>query len=141
MTDKGLGFIRNIKASWLDAAAESRLRNTNIQSIREELDVFLKPEIGGLEARRKTIDVLVGIWHKTDSAEPNLFHQALDFFPHVIREDRIWLHYGLTLLSYPFFRQTVAVVGKFARTGEPVTRPAVKNRLAGELGHLGSLNR
>ena len=141
MTDKGLGFIRNIRLSWLDAAAESRLRYTDIQSMREELDDFLKGEITGLESRRKTIDVLVGIWHKTESVEPQLFHQALEIFLHVLQEERIWLHYGLTLLYYPFFRRTAAVIGKFARTGELVTRLAVKNRLAAEIGHLGSLNR
>jgi hypothetical protein len=55
--------------------------------------------------------------------------------------ERIWLHYGLTLLYYTFFRQNAAIVGQFARMGEPVTRQAVKSRLAKEISHLGSLNR
>ena len=141
MTDKGLGFIRNINLAWLDAAAEARLKGNAIQSMREELDNFLVREMNGLESRRKTIDVLVSIWHKTESVNHSLYDQALNLFPEVLREERIWLHYGLTLLYYPFFRQTTAAIGKFARTGEPVTRLGVKNRLAAEIGHLGSLNR
>jgi len=139
--DKGLGFIHNINLSWLDAAAESCLRNGDMQSIRNDLDQFLKHDLKGDVSRRKTIDVLVGIWYKTASVDQNLHNQALAFYPAIQFKERIWLHYGLALLYYPFFRQATAIVGQFARTGEPVTRQAVKNRLAAELGHLGSLNR
>lgn len=139
--DKGLGFIRNINLSWLDAAALARLRNNDIQSMRQDLDQHLKSEVAGNESRRKTIDVLVAIWYRNAEFDPYLFHQALDFLPKLPTNERIWLHYGLTLLYYPFFRQTAAIVGQFARTGEPVTRLAVKGRLAKEIGHLGSLNR
>lgn len=139
--DKGLGFIRNINLTWLDAAAESRLRNNDLQSMRHDLDEHLGREITGIESRRKTIDVLVAIWYRSVEIDSELFNRALDFIPQVALNERIWLHYGLTLLYYPFFRQTAAIVGQFAKTGEPVTRLAVKNRLAAELGHLGSLNR
>lgn len=141
MTDKGLGFIRNINLAWLDATADACLRNADVQALREELDQYLKPEMEGIESRRKTIDVLLGIWRKTAIIDQHLHTQALDFLPRIPVSERIWLHYGLTLLYYPFFRQTAAVIGQFARTGEPVTRAAVKNRLAAEIGHLGSLNR
>jgi hypothetical protein len=139
--DKGFGFIRNINLAWLDAASDARLRNDDMQVLREELDQYLKHEMEGVESRRKTIDVLIGIWHKTVLVDKSLHAQALDFLLRIPANERIWLHYGLTLLSYPFFRQTAAVIGQFARTGEPVTRLAVKNRLAAEIGHLGSLNR
>lgn len=141
MTDKGLGFIRNINLVWLDAAAESRLRNEDMKAIRDDLEQFLKQEINGDGARRKTIDVLIGIWYKSASVDQNLHSQALSFYPAIQTSERIWLHYGLALLYYPFFRQTTAIVGQFARTGEPVTNSAIKNRLAAEIGHLGSLNR
>lgn len=141
MPDKGLGFIRNINLSWLDAAADASLRNGDMQAMREELDQYLTREITGSVARRKTIDVLVGVWHKTSLANPGLHSQAQELLLHTPIQERIWFHYGLTLLNYPFFRQTSAVVGQLARTGEPITRLAVKNRLAADIGHLGSLNR
>jgi hypothetical protein len=141
MTDKGLGFIHNVNLAWLDAAAESRLRSSDLLSMREELDQLLKDEVRGVGSRRKTIDVLVSIWQKSEAVDAELFNQALNFLPRILFTEHIWLHYGLTLLYYPFFRQTAAIVGQFARTGEPITRQAVKGRLASELGHLGSLNR
>ena len=141
MPDKGLGFIRNIRLTWLEAAAESRLRNEEMKSVRNDLEQTLKNEIEGDGARRKTIDVLVGIWHKTASVDQTLHNQALALYPIIQSNEHVWLHYGLALLYYPFFRQTAAVIGQFARTGEPITGSAVKNRLAAEIGHLGSLNR
>jgi hypothetical protein len=141
MPDKGVGFLHNINLSWLDAAAESRLRNEDISSIRNELEQFLKQDLKGDVSRRKTIDVLIGIWYRTALVDQNLYDQALAFYPLIQPHEHIWLHYGLALLYYPFFRQTLAIIGQFARTGEPITRQAIKGRLAGELGHLGSLNR
>src|SRR5690349_14285690 len=124
--DKGLGFIRNINLTWLDAAADARLRREDIPSMRQDLDQRLQKEIAGLESRRKTIDVLVAIWHRNVEINPELFNQALEVLPRLAINERIWLHYGLILLYYPFFRQTAAIVGQFARTGEPITRAAVK---------------
>jgi hypothetical protein len=141
MTDKGLGFIRNINLAWLDAAADASLQYTDMASMRNALDNALTQDIQGLESRRKTIDVLMGIWHKTALVDSQIHAQAIDFLPHIPTDEHIWLHYGLTLLYYPFFRQTAVVIGQFARTGEPMTRQAVKSRLAAEIGHLGSLNR
>ena len=141
MKDKGIGFLHNLNLTWLDAAAESRLRNDDILSMRSYLEKIISQDIQGAESRRKTIDVLIGIWNKTVLVNEELHNQAVTFLPNILSSERIWLHYGLTLLYYPFFRQTTAVIGQFARTGEPLTRQAVKNRLAAELGHLGSLNR
>ena len=141
MTDKGLGFIRNINLTWLDSAADARLRSDDLPSMRQDLDQRLQKEIAGLESRRKTIDVLLAIWHRTVEVDADLFNQALNVLPKLELNERIWLHYGLTLLYYPFFRQTAAIVGQFARTGEPITRAAVHARLAKEIGHLGSLSR
>ncbi len=141
MTDKGLGFIHNITLTWLDAAAESRLRNDNVLAMRRDLEQVVSRDVKGDVSRRKTIDVLVGIWQKNAFVDKDLHSRAMTFFPTVPSNERVWLHYGLALLYYPFFRQTAAVIGQFARTGEPITRQAVKGRLASELGHLGSLNR
>jgi len=141
MKDKGIGFNRTIFLSWLEAAAEARLRSDDIPAMRKMLEIIVSHDLEGIDARRKTIDVLVNIWHKSALIDQALHAQALAFLPEISSSEHIWLHYGLTLLYYSFFRQTTAVIGQFARTGEPVTRQAIKSRLAAEIGHLGSLNR
>jgi len=56
-------------------------------------------------------------------------------------EDRLWLHYGLTLLYYPFFRECTVAIGQFSRYEDTITNRMVKQRLVAERGHLGSLDR
>ena len=141
MNDKGIGFNRTIFLRWLDAAVDLRIRTDDLPSLRNGLKVVVGQDIIGVDAIRKSVDVIVNIWHKSAEIDDGLHAQALKFLPQISVAERIWLHYGLTLLYYPFFRQTAAILGQFARTGEPITRQAVKGRLSAEIGHLGSLNR
>ena len=141
MSDKGIGFNRTIYLNWLDAAADLRAKTSELPSLRKGIKEIVGQDITGIDAIRKSVDVVVNIWHKSAEVNSGLHSQALDFLPQISINERVWLHYGLTLLYYPFFRQTTAILGQFARTGEPVTRQAVKGRLSAEIGHLGSLNR
>ena len=141
MSDKGIGFNRTIFLNWLDAAADLRAQTTDLLSLRDGLKEIVGRDITGVDAIRKSVDVVVNIWHKSAEIDKGLHTQALEFLPQISVNERIWLHYGLTLLYYSFFRQTAAILGQFARTGEPITRQAVKGRLSAEIGHLGSLNR
>ena len=141
MSDKGIGFNRTIFLNWLDAAADLRLQTSELRSLRDGIKEIIEQDITGIDAIRKSVDVVVNIWHKSAEVNSGLHAQALEFMPQVNVNERVWLHYGLTLVYYPFFRQTAAILGQFARTGEPITRQAVKGRLSAEIGHLGSLNR
>jgi len=53
----------------------------------------------------------------------------------------MWLHYGMTLICYPIFRSCTTVLGQIGRSKDTVTRKEIKERIAGEYGHLGSLDR
>ena len=139
--DKGIGFNRTITLKWLNAAANLRSQTDDLQSVRQGLEDVLLQDMHGVDARRKTIDVLVNIWLKSAEVSPYLHKKALELLPEVSEPQRIWLHYGLTLIYYPFFRQCTTLIGQISRVQDKVTRQLVKNRLAGDLGHLGSLNR
>jgi hypothetical protein len=141
MSDKGIGFNRTIFLHWLDAASELRAQTSELAPLRDGIKETVGKDITGIDAIRKSVDVVVNIWHKSAEVDSALHAQALEFLPQISVSERVWLHYGLTLVYYPFFRQTAAILGQFARTGEPITRQAVKGRLAREIGHLGSLNR
>ena len=139
--DKGIGFNRTITLKWLNAAANLRSQTNNLAAMRQGLEEVLVEDMQGVDARRKTIDVLVNIWLKCTNISPSLYAAALDLLPEVSVPQRIWLHYGLILVYYPFFRQCTSIIGQIARVHETFTRKMVKERLAGEMGHFGSLNR
>ena len=141
MSDKGIGFNRTIFLDWLNAAAELRYRTSELTSLREGMKEVVGRDITGVDAIRKSVDIVVNIWHKSADVDSSLHTQALEFLPQISVIERVWLHYGLTLIYYSFFRQTAGILGQFARTGEPITRQAVKGRLSADVGHLGSLSR
>jgi hypothetical protein len=140
--DKGIGFSRTISLDWLDSTAALCLENMQPSEIREKLATTIQDTVHGTDAQRKTIDVLTAIWVRSEKNIPDFRRQALEIFPTLSsRQDRTWLHYGMTLLCYPLFRQITSAIGQIGRSQETITRKVVKNRVAAELGHLGALDR
>jgi hypothetical protein len=140
--DKGIGFRRNILLPWLDAAASYRSETDDVPEIRGRLDILVGQDIGSTANRRMAIDTLINIWVKSRSISPRLHDEALAHSEEAYTGDsRLWLHYGLILLAYPFFREVAAVIGQLARQGNSVTSRMVKRRLIASRGHLGSLEK
>lgn len=140
--DKGIGFISTIRLDWLDAAAAYAATAGDGRELRARLEPIVAATRPGAEARRKCLDVLVAIWYKSRGRAPDLYAQALATAQTTHNPaDRLWLHYGLTTLTYPFFRRCATVIGQLARTEESLTRRQVIAQLTAELGGLGSLPR
>lgn len=148
--DKDIGFNRNIYRSWLDAAAAfcaetddpsgSLPSGQRLAEVRARLEPVVEQDIKSAVNRRKAIDILINIWGKSADLAPGLHREALALFRTMpVVQDRLWLHYGLTLLAYPFFREVAAVAGQLGRREPAITPAMVKERLIAERGELGSL--
>jgi hypothetical protein len=138
--EKSVGFRRDIRAAWFDAAAAFRAESTDLAVLRRRLDDSLTPEIPGPENRALTIGILLRIWGKGDQVAPDLHAEALDRFVHAERpSDRVWLHYGLSLIAFPFFFDAVTIVGQMERRNQSIGRAALKAKLIEQRGPLGSL--
>ena len=102
--DKGIGFSRTILLDWLDVTASLCIQNIEPLSIRQHLSNTISGTVTGTDAQRKTIDVLSAIWVKTEKTAPRIRQEALALFPNLTSsEERLWLHYGMTLVCYPLF--------------------------------------
>jgi len=140
--DKGIGFNRSVQLAWLDAIAAFCAETDDPIELRTRLEPIVGEHLTGAEARRKTIDVLLNIWLKSSEIDAGLHTQAISWFQTSQKpRDRLWLHYGLTLLYYPFFRECTTVIGQLSRTEEILTKKLVLKRMAARLGDLGSLER
>jgi hypothetical protein len=140
--DKNIGFNRNILLPWLDAAASLVAETRDASEIRRRLEPVVGQTIASRENRRKAIDILIHIWLKTASEAPELHAEAVQRFQDAASPgDRLWLHYGLTLVAYPFFRQVAAAIGQLARNQDRITAGVVKQRLAAQRGPLGSMHK
>ena len=140
--DKGIGFNRNIYLPWLDAAAAFAAETDDPAEMRARLEPIVGQDVRGVETRRKTIDGLINIWLRSAEIAPDLQAEAVAWFQStLVPADRLWLHYGLTLLYSSFFRECVEAIGQFSRYQETITTRAVRQRLAAARGDLGSVNR
>jgi hypothetical protein len=140
--DKGIGFNRNIKMEWLDAVAAFCTETNDGTVVRQRLEAVLAQDRTGKDAIRKSIDILLNIWLKNRESYPQLYQQAQALWQTTQEpSDRLWLHYGLTMLYYPFFRDCIIAIGQLSRYEETITNRIVIEKLIGEMGHLGSLER
>jgi hypothetical protein len=137
--EKNVGLSRTVRLDWLDATASLCLENYPPAEIRQRLDHLVESAQPGPVERERIVDTLLRIWVKAD---PELKAKALILYPHLTnREDRLWLHYGMILAQYPFFRLCAATFGQIARTEDTVKRKTIKDRVAAEMGNLGSIER
>lgn len=140
--NKGIGLSRTVTLEWLDATASLVLENRAPREIRQELVSIIQRSLHGVEMQRKTIDVLLAIWVKTANTIPVLHKEALRLYKlTTVPEERLWLHYGMTLAYYPFFRLCALAIGQLGKSDEIITNKMVKERVAAEMGHLGDLDR
>lgn len=138
--DKGIGFNRNIKREWLDATAAFCVEMDDLAAIRQRLEPIIRQEISSATNIRKSIDILLNIWFKYEDKHARFRQLALDFFQNTtLLTDRLWLHYGMTMLTYPFFCQAVTAIGQLSRYEETIETTAVREKLFSEIGELGSI--
>jgi len=141
MTDKEIGFNRHVFLPWLDEAAALCVAGKDPLEIRDHLEMLLSVNTHGTETRRKAIDILFNIWYRTRINVPDLWQGAADQFQSSPASERVWLHYGLTLVAYPFVRNCLQIIGQINRSGSTFTKVAVRDRLIAQRGQLGSLER
>ena len=141
MINKNIGFNRNVKVDWLNAIASYVSETEDQTEIRVRLEAIM-PEVKGVETKRKNIDILINIWLKSKEVIPGLHTEAQDIFKAIVDpKDRLWLHYGLTLVYYPYFREVARLVGQISRYEDEFTKIMVKEKLIASRGELGSLER
>jgi hypothetical protein len=125
----------------MDAAAAYCVETPDPAELRARLDPVVAQQIASPESRRMAIDVLIAIWGRSAVQHPALQADALALFTRSSTvDDRIWLHYGLTLVAYDFFRLGVLTIGQLSRYQETIAPKEVKQRLIADLGQMGSLD-
>ena len=136
---KGINFDRNIRLSWLDDTAMLVAEGLDRRATRERLQALLADEIPSVENRRKTVMVLGRIWSWSADEHRARHAEAVHLLKQVEPGDRVWLHYGMTLLTHPFFRSATTLIGQLGRQRDAVDRDMIRTRLIGEFGELGTL--
>jgi hypothetical protein len=126
---KTVGISQKIKRAWLDAVLDRLVKTTDEAELRTFLDKHLKEELPGKESRAKTAGIILRIWSGIPPERVALRDRAVALLPRISGQERIWLHWGMTALAYPFFRDTAEVVGRLLALQDDFTSAQVQSRM------------
>ena len=139
MTPDRIGFDRLIRLRWLDRAAllAAELRDTD--ALHQAMLAQLAGELPGVDARRKTANVLTRIWWRVLAEHIPLRDEALAQIKASTPEERLVFDWGMCLLAYPIFRDVVATVGRLLRLQGTFRQAQVVSRISAEWGNRSTL--
>ena len=141
INEQFVGFDRELKLEWLDTTAGLYQQSADAEAVARQLDTKLEAEIAGTVARSKTITVLQRAWVKVSPQYAALRDEALRMIGSVEPGERLWLHWGLTLLAYPLFRDVASVVGHLSRLQGDFCHSQVHRRIAERWGERSTVRR
>ena len=112
---KIVGFDRQIRLSWLDATADWAAQGLSTADIRTRLDRLLDGQVAGSgphSARGKTMTVLTHVWVLVPDTLGQLRNDGFNLLDVRSARDRLPLHWGMCLATYPFFRDVAETTGR-----------------------------
>jgi hypothetical protein len=126
---KVVGISQKIKRTWLDGVLDRLAQTADDAALRAYLEKQLKGDLPGAESRAKAAGILLRVWTGIPTERVALRDRALAMLPRIAGQERIWLHWGMTALAYPFFRDTAEVVGRLLALQDDFTTAQVQGRI------------
>lgn len=129
MTEKKLsiGFDRYIEKTWLDQIANWVAQGKSRDELHALVDGYLAPFINGATSLRKTKNVLFGVWVNTTDRNHIFKEQAISLFYGCSKDERLAIHWGLAIASYPFFASLARLIGRLLKLqGDIISKELVR---------------
>ena len=138
-----IGFDRRLQLNWLDTtiALCQEYPDLDADTIAKRIKHYLASDVEGTEAREKTALVILRIWVNVREEYAYLRGEALELATEVRAEERLWLHWGLSLLAYPLLRDVAATVGQLNRLQGAFTKAQVQRRIIESWGQRSTVQR
>ena len=132
-----IGFDRKIRLSWLDATADWTAQGLPAEEIRTRLERLLEGCLPGSApqgARYKSKAVLLHIWVTVPNELVPLRNDGLKLLRLRSGKDRLPLHWGMCLSTYPFFRDLAATTGRLLQIQGTAALSQIARRMAESWG-------
>lgn len=124
-----VGISHRLKRAWLDDLLDRLVQTRDEKELRAFVDQRLRDELPGKEARAKAAGILLRIWSGVDSKHVAMRDRAVALLPRISGQERIWLHWGMSALAYPFFRDLAEVIGRMLTLQDDFTTAQVQARM------------
>lgn len=128
-----VGFDREIRLEWLDKTVELVIEGQTKNETERALKAYLEQTLTK-EASRKTMLVLRNMWLQVPDELVSIRDEGLILYKNISKQDRIWLHWGMSLLSYQFFKDIVEIIGNLLTIQDDFTTEQIRNRFIEKWG-------
>ncbi len=132
-----IGFDRKIRLSWLDATADWAAQGLPAEEIRTRLERLLEGALPGSApkgARYKSKAVLLHVWVTLPDEFVPLRNDGLKLLRLRSGKDRLPLHWGMCLSTYPFFHDLAATTGRLLQIQGTAALSQIARRMAESWG-------
>jgi hypothetical protein len=141
-----IGFSQRIRLQWLEQTAQLVLAGTTRQAVLDTLQALLhdKLSIGGQAERgnrEKAITILMQIWVTVPSELACLRDIGLELLQQLSLEERLAVHWGMTMAVYPFFGSVAGSVGRLLRLQGTASAAQVQRRVKEKYGERDTVSR
>lgn len=136
---KVIGMSRNINLDWLNETANLVLSEKSEIEIKEALNEYLGFTINSPTNLRKTREILMNIWVRTEEKNLAIKKLALDLVNTNKSSNKLVAHWCMMLLAYPVFGDIVTAIGKMADKQFDITTAQVKTRMFDVWGERSTL--
>lgn len=124
-----VGISHRLKRAWLDDLLDRLAQTRDEKELRAFVDQRLRDELPGKDARAKAAGILLRVWSGVEPKHVALRDRAVALLPRISGQERIWLHWGMAALAYPFFRDLAEVIGRMLMLQDDITNAQVQTRL------------
>lgn len=141
-----VGFSQRIQLTWLEYTAGLVRSGKTRGDINDALQELLEDKLSvGHQVQRgnreKAITILMKIWHMPPNTLMPLRDEGLELLGRLPSEQRIAIHWGMTMAVYPFFGTVAATVGRLLRLQHDVATSQVQRRIREQLGERDTVAR
>jgi hypothetical protein len=136
-----IGLDRELKLGWLELASAAAQAEPNKVKLRARLMQELEEEIPAHFVRYKTCTVLIRTWLTVPKEQIALRNRAFDLARAVSPNQRLALHWGMLLLAYPFFRESVFAIGRALETQDAISRIQISRKIVESWGDRSTVKR
>lgn len=136
-----VGIERYITLDWLDQTAKWVIEGKSAKNVHELIDDYLAPYIQGDTSKRKTKNVLSGVWVKSDGVNPRFKKHAQQLYAMANPSEKLTIHFGLVVASYPFFYSLCRILGRLFKLQDDISNDEFYRRVVETHGDRESIKR
>ncbi|MFC4660777.1 hypothetical protein [Oceanobacillus aidingensis] len=125
---KPVGFDQKVLLHHLDYTA-NQTKKLSRKEMYTILDGYLRDDITGAKSRKNAITMLMKIWYLVDEDLKPIRDEVLDEFNQLTNEERLFVHWGLTIAAYPFFKDVANEFGRLFHLQDEVSSKAISKRM------------